>query len=803
MKYNYLALVLFTLFSVLGHSQKKQLNIKRTSNPPKIDGFLNDSIWQGLQVATNFTQFRPNMGVKDSVEIETIAKITYDDEAIYVGAFLRDDPSKIMKQFRSRDNFGESDFFAIILNPNNDSQNDTQFFIFSSGNQADALATPSNGEDFSWNAVWESKVQILENGWSLEAKIPYRTLRFSNKEIQTWGVQFHRRFERDKSQYTWNPIDVTKGSRSLYHGEVTGITNIKPPLRLILYPFTSTVFDSNNSPNLNLGMDVKYGISESFTLDATLIPDFSQVGFDNLVLNLGPFEQVFNEQRQFFTEGVELFNKGNLFFSRRIGSAPTKRVDLQENEEIDEYPNSVDLLNAIKISGRTKDGWGIGFLNAITKKTNTSINTINDSGEVISQRSELVEPTTNYNVLVVDKQFNKNSSVSVVNTSVLREGNFRDANVTGLLADINNKKNSFNLEAQAKMSSINNLSTTINGYSSFLALRKTNGKFRASFDHSYADENYDINDLGLLFRNNFNNFGVDLSYRIFQPTKRLNSYQIFSWANYNRLVNPNEFSGFDFGAAYFATTKKLLFYGGNIGFAPGSQYDYFEPRQSGKFFLFENRFFTNFQIATNRNKKLSIEIIPEYIKFFGEQRKTSTYGIMLIPSARPTTKLSLSVRSRLRYSKNDLGFASIIEDNSVFGDRDRFTFENVFSATYNFNELHFANINFRHNWDKVTYNELFVLGNNGRVMTDSEISLDQIESNPNINFSTWNFDLNYSWQFAPGSFLTVLYRNQAFNRTNLSSANFSESLDDLFNQELQHIFSIRLQYFFDVNSLLK
>ena len=111
---------------------------------------------------------------------------------------------------------------------------------------------------------------------------------------------------------------------------------------------------------------------------------------------------------------------------------------MQNNEQIVDYTNSVDLINSIKVSGRTKGGWGIGFLNAITKKTDATINTINDFGEVVSQRSELVEPITNYNVLVIDKQFNKNSSVSVVNTNVLREGDFRDANVTGLLADINN-----------------------------------------------------------------------------------------------------------------------------------------------------------------------------------------------------------------------------------------------------------------------------------------------------------------------------------------------------------------------------
>ena len=790
----------------ISFSQKRQLVVDKTEKPPKIDGVLDDDVWMLCHVATDFTQFRPGMGKKDSLQIATEVKMTYDDEAIYVGAFLKDDPKKIMRQYRSRDNFGQADFFAIILNPNNDGQNDTEFFVFSSGNQADALATPTNGEDFGWNAVWESKVNIVENGWIVEVKIPYRTLRFSNKGAKTWGVQFHRRFQRDNSQYTWNPIDVTKGSISLYHGEVHGIENIEPPLRLALYPFATTLFDDqtpNASLDFKLGMDVKYGISESFTLDATLIPDFSQVGFDNLALNLGPFEQVFTEQRQFFTEGVELFSKGNLFFSRRIGSAPINNIDLMDNEELLDFPEAVKLLNALKLSGRTSKGLGVGFLNAITEKAEATIQ-INPDGISVtetSQRKELVEPLSNYSVLVFDQQFNQNSSLSLVNTNVLRAGQFRDANVTGLIADISNKKNSFNLEAQAKLSMINAPEGRKTGFSSFVAARKTNGKFRASIDHSFADKKYDINDLGLLFRNNFNNFGIDLSYRTFQPTKRLNSFRVLSWLNYNRLATPNTFTGLQMGTAYFATTKRLLFFGGNVVFSPGTQFDYFEPRQEGRFFTFRNQLFTNFQISTNRNKKFAVSIVPEHTRFFDSRRKSQTFGIQIAPSLRPTENLSVSHRLQYRYIDKDQGFATTIDETIVFGERDRSLLDNVFSATYNFNELHFLNLNFRHNWDKVNYSKLFLLEQDGSLRSDSNTSLENLDPSPNINFSSWNFDLNYSWQFAPGSFVTLLYRNRALRRTSDSTASFKESLNALFSEDLNHLFSVRLQYFLDVNKI--
>jgi hypothetical protein len=114
--------------------------------------------------------------------------------------------------------------------------------------------------------VWSSAVQIVDNGWIVEMKIPYRCLRFDNNNVETWGIQFHRRFRRDESQYTWNPIDVSKGSMGLYHGELKGLSDIEPPTRLAFYPFISTVqnnFDGVYESNFNAGLDLKFGLTET------------------------------------------------------------------------------------------------------------------------------------------------------------------------------------------------------------------------------------------------------------------------------------------------------------------------------------------------------------------------------------------------------------------------------------------------------------------------------------------------------------------------------------------------------------
>lgn len=814
-----LCLLLGTLYSAA--QDRKSLNIVRTNDAPKIDGVLDDAAWESLEeAATDFIQFRPEMGINETQENKTVVKITYDDEAIYIAAHLYDDPSKIMKQFTSRDNFGQSDFFGVILNPNNDAQNDTEFFVFSSGTQADALANPSIGEDFGWNAVWDSAVKIVDDGWIVEMKLPYRTLRFSNQEVQTWGLQFHRHFRRDRSQYSWNPIDRTKGNIGLYHGELKGIENIEPPTRLSLYPFTSGVsdsYDGETETDFKFGMDVKYGITENFTLDATLIPDFSQAGFDNLTLNLGPFEQTFSEQRQFFTEGVDLFNKGNLFFSRRVGSAPIGSVDLEDNEELIDSPDEVKVLNAVKVSGRTKKGLGVGIFNAITEKTEATIRRTesvfnpdtNEFEDVITNRREVVEPFTNYNILVVDQQFNGNSSVSLINTNVMREGDFRDANVTGLLFDITNKRNTYNVEGELKMSNRNLIDGTETGISYFVAARKVHGNFRYSMDHSYADTEYDINDLGLNFRNNFNNFGIDMSYRIFEPTKRLNNYQINFWANYRRLASPSTYTGANFGMGYWAQTKKLHGYGGNFNFQPGKQFNYFEPRQEGRFFIFENRLNANVWVSTNYNKVFAFDANFGGATFFEKAREDGSWVNWggFSPRVRFSDKFLLVYNFDYTLRSNDRGYAATSGDDIIFGERDRFAMTNSVSGSYNFNPFHTLALTFRNNWDTVEYDEeLFTLLENGRLTRDSGYTVtslidDPDLSDPNVNFSTWNFDLSYSWQFAPGSFLTALYRNQLFNITDNSRDGFGDSLRDLFDQPIQNIFSVRLQYFIDYNNV--
>jgi hypothetical protein len=220
----------------------------------------------------------------------------------------------------------------------NDKINGVGFYVTPYGEQYDARYSGDGNEDDTWNAVWDSESKVHENGWSFEMRIPYSALRFVSRDVQTWGLNITRRRNKTGQQYMWNPIDPQKNGLINQEGEWTGIGKIEAPLRLSFSPYFSTyvnhypaqkVTGNKNikdfNASVNGGMDVKYGLSESFTLDVTLIPDFGQVPSDPQVLNLTPFEVQYQENRPFFIEGTELFNKGNLFWSRRIGRAGYRR----------------------------------------------------------------------------------------------------------------------------------------------------------------------------------------------------------------------------------------------------------------------------------------------------------------------------------------------------------------------------------------------------------------------------------------------------------------------------------------------
>ena len=794
-----LAIVFSIPISAQNNKKRKTIKTTRVTYAPKIDGILDDEAWKKAELCKDFMIFKPENGAPVPAEYQTVVKVVYDDEAIYISAQMNDpDPAGIPKEFAVRDNFSQADFFLVTINPNDDGQNPFEFIVQSTGNQADSKVSNGN-EDFNWSAVWESDVSTDDKGWNVEMKIPYRALRFANRPIQSWGFNFHRRLEKLNSQHTWTHVDNSVGRWTQYDGLIEDFRNIEPPTRLNLYPYasaTSTTFEGKTDFNWSVGMDIKYGLTDNFTLDATLIPDFSQVGFDDVVLNLGPFEQQFTEQRQFFTEGTELFNKGNLFYSRRIGSAPIDQFDVSSSlsldEEIIDYPGKVTMLNAIKISGRTKKGLGIGFFNAVTEKTNATIKN-NNTDKV---RKEVIDPFTNYNILVLDQQFNQNSTISLINTNVTRDGRFRDANVTALNWHLETKDSKYNIDGSVKMSNISDVvNTPSTGYTLDNSIGYGAGNWRWEAGYSFENKDFNPNDFGILFSNNQQSIYANGGWRTLQPTKNFNRYNFNFYNQLNYQHYSGVYTGYEAGLNYNAQTKKRFSFGGNLNYESENK-DFFEPRQgstSGVYFLQPERKNINAYISTNSQKKLELNANGYYTGY--SKNPKSGYGFSIAPRYRFTNQFSLRYQLNFNKTKNDQGFVDEDASNVIIGMRDRKNYTNTISGKYSFSTNSSLSLSFRHYWGSVNYNDYFNLNTEGGLDPNTNYT------GENVNFNSWNLDLNYIWQFAPGSQLIAFYRNSIFNSDTASSLDFFQNLDNLFEQSQSHTFSVRFVYFIDYNAI--
>ncbi len=770
---------------------RKNISISRIIESPKIDGILDDAAWEGAEIATGFVEREPNNGRPIPDSLHTEVKIIYDDLGIYFGAVMNDpDPDKIMKELTERDDIGADDFFFVLLNGYNDRQQSMQFIVTAAGVQYDAKMTNMR-EDSSWNAVWYSGVKINETNWVAEIFIPYSELRFPRKNIQEWGLQMEREFNRARTRYSWSPIDNAKGSYSIYDGEIHGIENIKTPTRLSFQPYVSSYinnYDGKTTVNYNGGMDLKYGINDAFTLDLVLIPDFGQARFDETVLNLSAFEVQYNEQRPFFTEGTELFTKGDLFYSRRVGGAPTGQVVLNEGEEIVNYPGTVDLINALKISGRTDKGLGIGIFNAITKRTFADIST--PTGDI---RKELVEPFTNYNILVLDQRFGDNSSISLVNTNTMREGHFRDANATGAYVNLTNKNNTWNYSASAEGSWVMEEDLKF-GSELQAAIAKISGKNRLEAGVDLRTDDYDINDLGYLAQTNYARYFGYYGYRFLQPKGFLNNMFLNFNLRHLRRLDPDLFSTvlFNFNSSF--TTKNFFNFGGGFETTFIESNDFYEPRVPGWHVKVPAYYDQWLYFGTDYRKRFSFEAVVDWYKYDekGRGRLITNFG----PNYRFSDKFKLNFRTNVELSDKEQGFVNIIDNDIIFGQRNRNTVVNSLGGNYIFNNKTALNLAFRHYYTEVEYFQFYNLEENGDLTTNPVI--DNIYD---TTYNSWNLDLRFSWWFAPGSQLSILYRNAIDSFTREANQDLTTNFRYLFEQPQVNNLSFRLTYFLDYNRI--
>lgn len=770
---------------------RKTIPATRAADVPKIDGNLNESVWSNAPVATDFVMFEPENGDAIPRAFQTYVRVLYDNSGLYIGAFMRDPSAdSILTQLTQRDTYNENtDWFGFFINPYNDGLSDFNFWVTAAGTQADARTTP-NGDDFSLNSVWKSKVNIVDSGWVVEAFIPYIALRFPETPVTDWGLNFMRNIRRSRKMSSWNFLDKSSGYRLEYQcGLLTDMADIEPPVRLSAMPYFSAYLDDyrgNTSYDLNAGLDLKYGINESFTLDMTLIPDFGQVAFDQQFLNLSPFENQFDENRQFFNEGTELFNIGDLLYTRRIGGQPKniRGQDLNSNDSVTIQQEFTRMLNATKISGRTNKNLGIGVLNAITDDNFST--RIEDGVET----QLLTEPMTNYNVFVLDQRINRNSSLSFVNTNTLRRGASRDANVAAIVGEFISKKGTMAFGFNAKQSALFENGQIDDGYSGGWTIGDIEGNWRWRVDQVMITDNYDINDLGFQQRNNQIGHYGSLRYLTIQPVGPWVRFEHEGSIAYETLFEPYRYEDFYLTYRTFYMTRNFFAFGLNGTFRPTETYDYFEPRSPGRWFRLPPQLEASGFISSDYRRVLAIDSRLTYQ--YATELERQSWRFRLAPRLRLGDHFFTVIESIVSDTRNDYGFVPADSANEVFfGRRNNFTVENSINASYVFTPTSSLSLALRHSYTDVDYQDYYLLEQSG------DLTATELTGINDLNFNTFNVDLRFSWWFAPASELVFLYRNVIATAGNTVGADYLYNLEETLTSPMQNNVSIRLTYFLD------
>ena len=408
----------------------RKLPATRASGPIELDGRLDEPSWATAPLAKNFVQNDPREG--EPATFDTEVRLLYDDDALFIGVFAKDDsPGEIIiNELRKDFNTANGDGFQIVIDTFHDQRNGYQFAINPAGAKWDSqMSNEGRDQNANWDGVWDVKARIAEDGWYAEIRIPFRTLKFAQEPLQTWGINFQRRLRRLNENSYWSPLQrIHQLTRVSMAGTLEGLQGLRPGANLRIKPYglvsSNRLPDGDVDGDFDGGFDVKYGVTSGLTWDFTVNTDFSQVEADEQQINLTRFSLFFPEKRDFFLEnsGVFQFGAGSerggaggggggrqnvsqdmiLFFSRQIGLAATG--------------DAIPILGGTRLTGRV-GAFSVGALN-------------------IQQRRSDDTPSTNYTALRLRRDLfgssdfgvmflNKDASGTHDNRAVGADANFR------------------------------------------------------------------------------------------------------------------------------------------------------------------------------------------------------------------------------------------------------------------------------------------------------------------------------------------------------------------------------------------
>lgn len=745
----------------------------------EVDGLGVDAVWHRAIPTGDFTQYMPNpwQAPTQSTEVQ----FAYDDAHIYVFARMYDSaPDSILKQISGRDRMDNTDEFGFWISTYNDGNNAFNFSTNPEGVQVDRMVSPGFS-DPSWNAAWRVETTINDKGWTAEFKIPFSQIRFSKMDAnvdQIWGINFWRGIRRCRETDYWHPVDPARDGFEINDsGELHGLKGITPPPRITLYPYVSAYSineGEESNYDLNGGLDLKAGIGEAFTLDMTMIPDFGQVVADNLVLNLSPYEVQLADNRPFFTEGTEIFNKTNLFYSRRIG---------EEGQ----------LINASKFSGRTSKGLGVGVFQAFTNDT------------------ELEEGLNSYSIVALDQNLPNNSFVHGISTYLNRFGDRHDALVQALKFGLRDKDNTYQISGTAGYNRIltDNAGREDSGYLWELSLSKITGKFTFDYIHSTESEYYNPLDMGYLQAPNEVTDMIFAGYRNIEPTKNFIRIGGGLGLIYSQLHTPREQSFTMVSLEAFGLSQNFQFAKISLESQPIKGNDFFEPRIPGMYWTTPRWIGPSLRISTDYRKRFAFDL--DFTNGWVED-PDNEWGVMsceLSPRYRFSDRLNFIYSIEWDNKYDERGFTSLEQDQndesvSLFAKRDFFTTTNLLRGTYALSKKATIDARIRHYWSTVDIKNLYELQMDGSLDQSNTWTVNEDgTSEYERSFNAWSVDLGLRWFFSPGSELSIVWKNTLYSYGDFLPENYFNNWETMLEQPFTNSLSFKALFFLDYSLIKK
>jgi hypothetical protein len=816
-------LVLISCNSGVAGTSSKKIHAVRVASSISIDGVLEESDWKNAETLSDFQQYDP-VESADPTE-KTDVKVLFDDNALYVGVVCHDsDPGGIVRQLTRRDRTTQSDRFSVTIDSYHDHQTAFLFSGSVSNVQTDGvLSNDGRSYDIQWDAVWEFRSHISSDGWSGEFRIPFSALRFAASDSgYEWGINFRRYIARKNETDEWvmlprseTPPGVLSSVSTM--GNLVGLERIQPPLHLEVVPYTVLKESYLSQPkpfplqqkfSPNIGADIKYGVTNNFTLDLAVNPDFGQVEVDQAVLNLSVFETYYPEKRPFFLEGSQLFAFGTmfdnsqmrLFYSRRVGKHPEAPYGYPlSGYNFDDAPQTTRILGAGKFSGRTNSGLSIGALSAFTSEE--------DGVQVDYNGNRLpaiiLEPKATYNVFRVKQDFADNSYIGMIATNLFRD-TYRPIQNGGI--DWNLRLDDGNYAIDGYLSGCINPTfpdERTTGGAGKIGLGKLQGEHWLAFSlYDFSTRNYNIDEIGYYSQPREHGGFTQVAYKENFAPSPIRRYVVNLETDYRwNWDGISTLHLLEFNPAF----ELENFW--NVAIDYKHRLAAYDDENSGIIGLYRRPAMEDldFQMQTDVRQPVSLFFDSHY---YGTTKGKCSYINSLTLTWRPATWMEYSPGLTVVRTRNEETWVIPIYtlDNqlnpqfNLFGDRDwnefdfnlrgTITFTTDLSLQF-FTQLLLANGMYS-NFRKLVGPESFILYD---YLNDTlRNAAVKFYGNPNFNEMTINANIVLRWEYMPGSTFYLVWTQARYGNNGLYANNFTTNFADAFRLPMDNVILAKFSY---------